>query len=33
MNTEGVTWYWDYILDKKYSDRVEVVSFYRYAYF
>ncbi|MBK3518799.1 hypothetical protein [Carboxylicivirga marina] len=25
MNTEGVTGYWDYILDKKYTDRVEVV--------
>ncbi len=25
MKTEGVTGYWDYIIDKKYSDRVEVV--------
>ena len=25
MNTEGVTGYWDYIIDKKYTDRVEVV--------
>lgn len=25
MNTPGVTGYWDYIVDKKYSDRVEVV--------
>lgn len=24
MNTPGVTGYWDYILDKKFSDRVEV---------
>lgn len=25
MNTEGVTGYWDYIIDEKYTDRVEVV--------
>jgi len=25
MNTPGVTGYWDYIIDKKYTDRVEVV--------
>ncbi len=25
MNTEGVTGYWDYIIDKQYTDRVEVV--------
>jgi hypothetical protein len=25
MNSDGVTGYWDYILDKKYTDRVEVV--------
>lgn len=25
MNTPGITGYWDYILDKKFSDRVEVV--------
>jgi len=25
MNTEGVTGYWDYIIDKKYTDRVEVI--------
>jgi hypothetical protein len=25
MNTEGVTGYWDYIIDTKYTDRVEVV--------
>lgn len=25
MNTEGVTGYWDYIIDKKFTDRVEVV--------
>ena len=25
MNTSGVTGYWDYIIDKKYTDRVEVV--------
>lgn len=25
MKTEGVTGYWDYIIDKKYTDRVEVV--------
>lgn len=25
MNSPGVTGYWDYIIDKKYSDRVEVV--------
>jgi hypothetical protein len=25
MNTPGVAGYWDYIIDKKYSDRVEVI--------
>jgi len=25
MNTSGVTGYWDYIIDRKYTDRVEVV--------
>ncbi|MCU4164992.1 hypothetical protein [Carboxylicivirga caseinilyticus] len=25
MNTPGVTGYWDYIIDKKYTDRVEVI--------
>jgi hypothetical protein len=25
MNTKGIAGYWDYVIDKKYSDRVEVI--------